>query len=98
MICYTSGTTANPKGVLLSQVIINIITMTMMIMNNPQKLTIVIIIEFPMIMIIDQDNLTWTAASATATYELVEGEEVMISYLPVSHIVAQVNFMIVANY
>ena len=37
-----------------------------------------------------QDNLTWTAASATATYELVEGEEVMISYLPVSHIVAQV--------
>ena len=90
MICYTSGTTANPKGVLLSQVIINIITMTMMIMNNPQKLTIVIIIEFPMIMIIDQDNLTWTAASATATYELVEGEEVMISYLPVSHIVAQV--------
>ena len=64
--------------------------MTMMIINNPQKLTIVIIIEFPMIMIIDQDNLTWTAASATATYELVEGEEVMISYLPVSHIVAQV--------
>ena len=48
------------------------------------------IIKFPMIMIIDQDNLTWTAASATATYELVEGEEVMISYLPVSHIVAQV--------
>ena len=41
-------------------------------------------------MIIDQDNLTWTAASATATYELLEGEEVMISYLPVSHIVAQV--------
>ena len=39
-----------------------------------------------------QDNLTWTAASATATYELVEGEEVMISYLPVSHIVAQVIF------
>ena len=37
-----------------------------------------------------QDNLTWTAASATATYELLEGEEVMISYLPVSHIVAQV--------
>ena len=90
MICYTSGTTANPKGVLLSQVIINIMTMPVMIMNNPQKLTIVIIIEFPMIMIIDQDNLTWTAASATATYELVEGEEVMISYLPVSHIVAQV--------
>ena len=51
------------------------------------------------IIIIDQDNLTWTAASATATYELLEGEEVMISYLPVSHIVAQViivvNFMII---
>jgi len=55
VICYTSGTTANPKGVLLSQ-----------------------------------DNLTWTAASAKEHYEMVEGEEVMISYLPVSHIVAQV--------
>ena len=42
-----------------------------------------------------QDNLTWTAASATATYELVEGEEVMISYLPVSHIVAQVMIIII---
>ena len=38
--------------------------------------------------------MTWTAASATATYELVEGEEVMISYLPVSHIVAQVMIII----
>jgi len=55
VICYTSGTTANPKGVLLSQ-----------------------------------DNLTWTSRSAAATYELVEGGEVFISYLPVSHIVAQV--------
>ena len=55
VICYTSGTTANPKGALLSQ-----------------------------------DNVTWTCASAVATYNLVEGEEVMISYLPVSHIVAQI--------
>ena len=39
--------------------------------------------------------MTWTAASATATYELVEGEEVMISYLPVSHIVAQVIIIII---
>jgi len=55
VICYTSGTTANPKGALLSQ-----------------------------------DNITWTCASAAACYCLVEGEEEMISYLPVSHIVAQV--------
>ena len=55
VICYTSGTTANPKGALLSQ-----------------------------------DNLTWTCASAVECYSLVEGEETMISYLPVSHIVAQV--------
>ena len=55
VICYTSGTTANPKGALLSQ-----------------------------------DNITWTCASAVETYSLQEGEETMISYLPVSHIVAQV--------
>ena len=55
VICYTSGTTANPKGALLSQ-----------------------------------DNITWTCASAVETYNFVDGGEVMISYLPVSHIVAQV--------
>ena len=55
VICYTSGTTSNPKGALLSQ-----------------------------------DNITWTCASAVECYSLVEGEETMISYLPVSHIVAQV--------
>jgi len=55
VICYTSGTTANPKGALLSQ-----------------------------------DNVTWTCASAAETYNFKEGEEVMISYLPVSHIVAQI--------
>ena len=57
VICYTSGTTANPKGALLSQ-----------------------------------DNITWTCASAVECYSLVEGEETMISYLPVSHIVAQVGW------
>ena len=56
VICYTSGTTSNPKGALLSQ-----------------------------------DNVTWTCASAVECYGLVEGEEEMISYLPVSHIVAQVS-------
>ena len=55
VICYTSGTTSNPKGALLSQ-----------------------------------DNITWTCASAVECYSLQEGEETMISYLPVSHIVAQV--------
>jgi len=54
VICYTSGTTANPKGALLSQ-----------------------------------DNITWVSASAAQTYCLLEGKEEMISYLPVSHIVAQ---------
>ena len=34
--------------------------------------------------------MTWTCASAVATYGLKEGEEEMISYLPVSHIVAQI--------
>ena len=37
-----------------------------------------------------KDNVTWTCASAAETYNFKEGEEVMISYLPVSHIVAQV--------
>lgn len=56
VICYTSGTTALPKGALLSQ-----------------------------------DNITWTCASAAATYRMQEGREVMISFLPLSHIVAQVS-------
>ena len=63
VICYTSGTTANPKGALLSQ-----------------------------------DNLTWTCASAVECYSLVEGEETMISYLPVSHIVAQVRIRLTSDY
>jgi len=54
VICYTSGTTANPKGVLLSQ-----------------------------------DNLTWTCASAVETYRIQFEEGIMVTYLPLSHIVAQ---------
>lgn len=54
VICYTSGTTANPKGALLSQ-----------------------------------DNLTWTCASVLETFKLKYGEESVVSYLPLSHIVAQ---------
>ena len=38
--------------------------------------------------------MTWTCASAVATYNLKEGEEEMISYLPVSHIVAQVMMIV----
>jgi len=40
--------------------------------------------------LLSQDNVTWTCASAVECYSLVEGEEQMISYLPVSHIVAQI--------
>ena len=44
--------------------------------------------------LLSQDNVTWTCASAVECYNLVEGEEVMISYLPVSHIVAQVSSLL----
>lgn len=54
VICYTSGTTANPKGVLLSQ-----------------------------------DNLTWTCISAKEAFQIGFGNDDIISYLPLSHIVAQ---------
>ena len=75
VICYTSGTTANPKGALLSQARLHLQY------NCTPKSTDIIYV---------QDNVTWTCASAVATYNLKEGEEEMISYLPVSHIVAQV--------
>ena len=76
VICYTSGTTANPKGALLSQARIHC--------NNTALLKLLTLSTYV------QDNVTWTCASAVATYNLKEGEEEMISYLPVSHIVAQV--------
>jgi hypothetical protein len=37
-----------------------------------------------------QDNITWTCASAASTYRMREGSEVIVSFLPFSHIVAQV--------
>ena len=77
VICYTSGTTANPKGALLSQVLPGPHPILLPSIPPPPPPT--------------QDNLTWTSASATEHYELVEGKETMISYLPVSHIVAQVD-------
>ena len=55
LVVYTSGTTAKPKGVLLSQ-----------------------------------DNLTWLSYACKEFYNAREGEEVGISYLPVSHVVGQV--------
>ena len=36
-------------------------------------------------------QLTWTAAAAGVMTELVYGEEVVVSYLPLSHVAAQVN-------
>eukprot|EP00088_Acartia_fossae_P070043 TRINITY_DN9282_c0_g3_i1.p1 TRINITY_DN9282_c0_g3~~TRINITY_DN9282_c0_g3_i1.p1 ORF type:complete len:722 (-),score=191.14 TRINITY_DN9282_c0_g3_i1:615-2780(-) len=40
--------------------------------------------------LLSQDNITWTCASAAQTYNAKYGEEIVISYLPVSHIVAQI--------
>uniref|UniRef100_A0A8C5B395 long-chain-fatty-acid--CoA ligase n=1 Tax=Gadus morhua TaxID=8049 RepID=A0A8C5B395_GADMO len=40
---------------------------------------------------LSHDNLTWTAAAAGVMTELVYGEEVVVSYLPLSHVAAQVN-------
>jgi hypothetical protein len=40
--------------------------------------------------LMSQDNITWTCASAASTYRMREGSEVIVSFLPFSHIVAQV--------
>ncbi|XP_054467417.1 long-chain-fatty-acid--CoA ligase ACSBG2-like [Anoplopoma fimbria] len=53
-LIFTSGTTGNPKGVMLSH-----------------------------------DNLTWTVRTATNTLNLKHAEEVVVSYLPLSHVAAQ---------
>ncbi|XP_033974392.1 long-chain-fatty-acid--CoA ligase ACSBG2-like [Trematomus bernacchii] len=53
-LIFTSGTTGNPKGVMLSH-----------------------------------DNLTWTARRAAPMAGLKCGEEVVVSYLPLSHVAAQ---------
>ncbi|XP_059490029.1 long-chain-fatty-acid--CoA ligase ACSBG2 [Neocloeon triangulifer] len=54
-LVYTSGTTGNPKGVMLSH-----------------------------------DNLTWDALAIGSYLQLRTGEEEIVSYLPLSHVAAQV--------
>ncbi|KAL3062561.1 hypothetical protein OYC64_002381 [Pagothenia borchgrevinki] len=53
-LIFTSGTTGNPKGVMLSH-----------------------------------DNLTWTVRTAAPMAGFKYGEEVVVSYLPLSHVAAQ---------
>lgn len=38
-------------------------------------------------------QVTWTATTAGTVTELKHGEEVVVSYLPLSHVAAQVNDM-----
>ncbi|XP_056140333.1 long-chain-fatty-acid--CoA ligase ACSBG2-like [Lampris incognitus] len=40
---------------------------------------------------LSHDNITWTANTAGMVTELVPGEEVVVSYLPLSHVAAQMN-------
>ncbi|XP_071753795.1 long-chain-fatty-acid--CoA ligase ACSBG2-like [Centroberyx gerrardi] len=42
---------------------------------------------------LSHDNLTWTANAAGVMSQLSHGEEVVVSYLPLSHVAAQVNDM-----
>ena len=53
-LVYTSGTTGNPKGVMLSH-----------------------------------DNIYWEAESANDFAQFAEAKEVIISYLPLSHIAGE---------
>jgi len=53
ILVYTSGTTGNPKGVMLSH-----------------------------------DNISWTTSLAPQMFDLIWGNECVISYLPLSHIAA----------
>ena len=63
MLVYTSGTTGNPKGVMISQ-----------------------------------DNLTWTVKAAQEVYDWNWDSEDGISYLPLSHVAAQVIDIYLAAY
>ena len=63
MLVYTSGTTGNPKGVMISQ-----------------------------------DNLTWTVKAAQEVYDWNWDSEEGISYLPLSHVAAQVIDIYLAAY
>ncbi|XP_068616922.1 long-chain-fatty-acid--CoA ligase ACSBG2-like [Brachionichthys hirsutus] len=38
---------------------------------------------------LSHDNLTWTARVAISVVDLIKGEEVVVSYLPLSHVAAQ---------
>ncbi|KAM4616213.1 long-chain-fatty-acid--CoA ligase ACSBG2-like [Polymixia lowei] len=42
---------------------------------------------------LSHDNITWTATVAGTLTELLQGEEVVVSYLPLSHVAAQLNDM-----
>jgi long-chain-fatty-acid--CoA ligase ACSBG len=63
MLVYTSGTTGQPKGVMMSQ-----------------------------------DNLTWTVRAAEETYDWNRDLEEGVSYLPLSHVAAQVIDIYLAAY
>jgi len=63
MLVYTSGTTGNPKGVMISQ-----------------------------------DNLTWTVKAAQEIYDWNWDSEHGITYLPLSHVAAQVIDIYLAAY
>jgi len=63
MLVYTSGTTGNPKGVMISQ-----------------------------------DNLTWTVKAAQEVYDWNWDAEHGITYLPLSHVAAQVIDIYLAAY
>jgi len=63
MLVYTSGTTGNPKGVMISQ-----------------------------------DNLTWTVKAAQEVYDWNWDAEHGITYLPLSHVAAQVIDIYLAGY
>ena len=64
VVSYTSGTTGNPKGVMISQ-----------------------------------DSLTWTCRAAQEVYDWRWDMEEGITYLPLSHVAAQVQcFLTIGHY
>ena len=62
LLVYTSGTTGNPKGVMISQ-----------------------------------DSLTWTCRAAQEVYDWRWDQEEGITYLPLSHVAAQVQHTVQHN-
>ena len=63
ILVYTSGTTGQPKGVMISQ-----------------------------------DNLTWSVRIAKDMYKFEFGQEEGVSYLPLSHVAAQILDIYLALY